>query len=149
MSRLQGKTVFISGGTTGIGLATAKLFKAEGARVAVSGRNPDTLAAAKRELGEDTLVLASDTAKLTDIQALADKLKVAFGKLDYLFVNAGIAKFVPFEQATEELFDETISTNVKGAYFLIQKLLPILAPGSAIVLNTSAVVWKGLATTSF
>jgi NAD(P)-dependent dehydrogenase (short-subunit alcohol dehydrogenase family) len=149
MSRLSGKTIFISGGTTGIGLATAKLFKSEGARVAVSGRNPDTLAAARKELGPDAIVIASDAAKLSDITTLVDKLKASFDKLDYVFVNAGIAKFLPFTDVTEELFDETINTNLKGAYFLIQKLLPLLPNGSAIVLNTSVADSKGLPTTSF
>jgi len=149
MARLSGKTVFISGGTTGIGFATAKLFKSEGARVAISGRNPDTLATAQKELGRDALVIASDGAKLADIDQLAATLKQHFGTLDYVFVNAGIAKFVPFTDVTEALYDETLDLNLKGAYFLIQKLVPLLRSGSAVVVNTSVVGVKGLPTTSF
>lgn len=149
MSRLDGKTVLITGGTTGIGLSAAQLFQAEGARVAVTGRSRETLEAARRELGPDALVIASDASKLPEIDALAAKLKTHFGTLDVLFANAGIAKFIPLDDVTEELFDETIDINLKGVYFLIQRLVPLFKPGSSIILNTSVVDVKGLPTTSF
>jgi NAD(P)-dependent dehydrogenase (short-subunit alcohol dehydrogenase family) len=146
---LHGKNIFITGGTSGIGLATAKLFKAQGARVAVSGKSAESVESARRELGPEALVLRSDVAKLSEIDALTARLKSSFDSLDVLFANAGIAKFLPFTDVTEEVFDETISTNLKGLYFTIQRLVPLLRPGSAIVLNTSVVDVKGLPTTSF
>lgn len=148
MGRFAGKTALITGGTTGIGRATAELFKREGARVAITGRGGATLEAAKRALGEDTLVVAADTSRLADTDALVEKVKTAFGGLDLLFVNAGIAQFAPVEASTEAFFDETFAVNVRGAYFAMQKLAPLLRRGGSIVLNTSVVDQKGIAGSS-
>lgn len=146
--RLAGKNVVVTGGSSGIGLATAQRFQAEGARVAVTGRNPRTLAAARAVLGEEALVLASDTSRPEDIDALVAKVQASFGSVDVLFVNAGIAKFRPMGEVTGALFDETIDINTKGAFFTVQKFLPLLAPGSAVVFNTSVADEIGVPTTS-
>ncbi len=149
MKRFEGKTALVTGGTTGIGFATAKLLQAEGGKVAVTGRNPDSLAAARKELGVGIKVIASDAGSLSDIERLAKEVEDHLGQVDLLFVNAGIARFVPFEGVTEAMFDETVNVNLKGAYFTIQKLAPLIRRGGSIVLNTTAAGQKGMATTSF
>src|SRR5258706_6698511 len=148
MARFQDKTVLITGGSSGIGLATAQQFLAEGARVAITGRNAQTIEEAKRLLGEKVLALVSDTAKLSDVEALVAKVKAVFGGLDVLFVNAGVAKFAPVDASSPELYDEVFDINVRGAYFVVQKALPLLRSGGAIVFNTSVVDQKGFAATS-
>ncbi len=148
MTRFSDKNVLITGGSSGIGISTAELFQKEGAHVAITGRTNDTLESARAKLGDKALILKSDTAKLDEIGAAIDKVKSAFGSLDVLFINAGIAKFAPFDQSNEALFDETFDINVKGAFFTIQRALPILKNGAAIVLNTSVVDTKGFANTS-
>jgi NAD(P)-dependent dehydrogenase (short-subunit alcohol dehydrogenase family) len=137
MGRLQNKRALITGGTSGIGLETAKQFIAEGARVAVTGTNPDTIAAARREFGTDVVVLQADAGDVAAQQKVANAVKEAFGGLDILFVNAGIGDFRPVEAWDEAAFDRSFAVNVKGPYFLIQALLPILANPASIVLNTS------------
>jgi NAD(P)-dependent dehydrogenase (short-subunit alcohol dehydrogenase family) len=137
MNRLKGKRALITGGTSGIGLATAKEFLAEGARLIVTGTNPDTLAAAQKELGNDVLVVSSNAGHVADQTALAGKIKSSLGGLDAVFVNAGVADFRPIEAFDEEGFDRTLAINVKGPYFLIKALLPLLGRPSSIVLNTS------------
>jgi len=148
MSKLTGKVAVVTGGNSGIGLATAKLFREEGAKVAISGRDQKTLDEAVKTIGGDTLAVRSDVAKLSDIDALFAAVKNKFGKIDVLFVNAGIAKFAPFEQSDESFFDEHFNVNVKGAYFTIQKALPLLNDGAAIVLNASVAGSKGTGTAS-
>jgi NAD(P)-dependent dehydrogenase (short-subunit alcohol dehydrogenase family) len=148
MKKLEGKVALITGGTTGIGLAAARLFQAEGARVFVTGRSENTLASAKRELPAGVTTIRSDTSRLEDIDALAATLKAQAGHVDVLFVNAGIAKFLPFETITPEIFDEMFGINFRGAYFTIQKLLPLLRSGSSVVLTTSVAADLGLATSS-
>lgn len=143
MNRFTNKVALITGGTTGIGLATAQALIAEGAKVVVTGRNADSLAAAQKLLGPSALVVKSDTAHLADLDALTAKVKAAHGALDVLFVNAGVAKFAPLEASTPELFDEIFGINVRGAYFAIQKLTPLIRDGGSIVLNTSVVDEKG------
>lgn len=148
MARFTGKTALITGGTTGIGFATAKAFLTEGARVVVTGRTRAALDAAKAELGSGALVLQSDTASLTDLDAVAKTVKAELGGIDILFVNAGVAKFAPLEASSADFYDEIFNINVRGAFFAIQKLVPLLrAPGS-IVLNTSVVDEKGFPGTS-
>ncbi len=137
MNKLKGKVAVITGGNSGIGLATAKEFAAQGARLVVSGRDQKTLDEAAKELGSEVLVVRADVAKLADIDKLFAAVKVKFGRIDVLFVNAGIGKFAPLEAVTEELYDAIVDINLKGAYFTIQKALPLLADGASIVLNTS------------
>jgi NAD(P)-dependent dehydrogenase (short-subunit alcohol dehydrogenase family) len=137
MARLSGKNVVVTGGSSGIGLATAKLFQSQGARVAVTGRNLKTLEEARQELGEEALILGSDTSNVEAIEKLVAKVASSFGTVDVLFVNAGIAKFLPLDQVTEAHFDETFAINTRGALLTVQKFEPLLRPGSAVVLNTS------------
>lgn len=148
MKRLQDKVAVITGGTTGIGQAAAKLFHEEGARVFITGRNEKTLAEAKERLPAEVTAIRSDASNLEDIDALAAELKEKAGHIDVLYVNAGVAKFMPFESITPELFDEMFSINVRGAYFTIQKLLPLLGEGSSVVLTTSIAADLGMATSS-
>jgi NAD(P)-dependent dehydrogenase (short-subunit alcohol dehydrogenase family) len=148
MDRLQGKRALITGGTTGIGLETARQFLKEGARVAITGKNPATLEAAQKELGSDVLVIASDASHVTDQKTVAETLQKAFGGLDILFVNAGVAELRPIEKWDEAAFDRTFSINVKGPYFLIQALLPLFANPSSIVLNASVNAHIGMPTAS-
>jgi NAD(P)-dependent dehydrogenase (short-subunit alcohol dehydrogenase family) len=137
MNRFEGKTALITGGTTGIGLATAKLFINEGARVIVTGRNPETMKAAQAELGENAIVVRSDATSFPDMDALVAKVKETFGKLDVLFVNAGYGQWIPFEQVTEEVYDEMLNLNAKGPYFIVQKMVPLMPQGSSVVFTTS------------
>jgi NAD(P)-dependent dehydrogenase (short-subunit alcohol dehydrogenase family) len=137
MNRLNGKRTLITGGTTGIGLETARQFLAEGARVAITGTNKDNLAAAQKELGDGVLVIHSDAGNMAAQAALADQIKAQWGGLDAVFINAGVADFRPIEAFDEAGFDRTFATNIKGPYFLIQALLPLLANPSSVVFNTS------------
>jgi NAD(P)-dependent dehydrogenase (short-subunit alcohol dehydrogenase family) len=137
MNRLQAKRLLITGGTTGIGLETAKQFLLEGARVIVTGQNPDTLAQAQQELGEEVIFIKSDAGRVDEQQRLVAEIERVFGQLDGVFLNAGIAIFQPIEQWDEASFDRQIAVNLKGPYFLIQSLLPILANPASVVLNTS------------
>jgi len=137
MSRLQNKTALITGGTTGIGLETARQFIAEGARVIVTGSNPANIEAARGELGDKALVIQADAGNTEGQKAVVEAVRKAFGHLDILFVNAGIAEFGPLEQWSEVAFDKSLAVNVKGSFFLIQALLPILSNPASIVLNTS------------
>ena len=132
MGRLEGKIALITGGTSGIGLATAGLFQQEGARVIVSGRS-----SAPKELGEGATFIRCDVAKVNEIAAMASDIRAKFGRVDVLFVNAGICHFRPIEQVDEAFFDEQFNTNVKGAYFTIQQILPLMPDGGAILLNAS------------
>jgi NAD(P)-dependent dehydrogenase (short-subunit alcohol dehydrogenase family) len=137
MNRLKRKRALITGGTTGIGLETAKQFVKEGARVAITGRNPETLEAARKELGPDVLVIPSDASDVAAQKQVAEAVQKAFGGLDILFVNAGSVDMRPLEKFDEAGFDRSFALNVKGPYFLIQALLPIFANPASIVLNTS------------
>lgn len=148
MSKLSGKVAVITGGTTGIGFATAELFKKEGAQVAITGQNAERVKAAQEKLGKDVLALKSDTSKIKDIEELAAKVKERFGKVDIVFANAGIGKFTPFEQVTPENFDELFGTNVRGLYFTIQKLLPLMGKNGSIILNASVAGSKGIESAS-
>jgi NAD(P)-dependent dehydrogenase (short-subunit alcohol dehydrogenase family) len=148
MHRLKDKRALITGGTSGIGLETARLFLSEGARLAITGRNPATLAAARQELGADVLVIASDAGDVEAQKTVAEALRRALGGLDVLFLNAGIADLRPVERWDERAFDVSFATNVKGPYFLIQALLPILANPASIVLNSSVNAHIGMPNTS-
>jgi NAD(P)-dependent dehydrogenase (short-subunit alcohol dehydrogenase family) len=143
MKRLEGKVAVITGGNSGIGLATAKRLQEEGAKVAISGRSKKTLDEAVKSIGNGVVAVQSDVASLADIDKLFGEVSKKLGKIDVLFVNAGIAKFAPLSDTSEKLFDEQFDINVKGAYFTIQKALPFLNDGASIVLNTSVVDQKG------
>ena len=144
MDRFKGKTAVITGGTTGIGLATARLFLDEGARVIVTGRTAATIEAAQAELGERANVIHSDATSLSDMDALAAEVKQRFGQLDVIFVNAGLGRFVPFASVTEEAYDEMLDLNAKGPYFIVQKLAPLMPEGSSVVFTTSIANVKGM-----
>jgi NAD(P)-dependent dehydrogenase (short-subunit alcohol dehydrogenase family) len=148
MDRLKNKRALITGGTTGIGMETALQFLNEGARIAVTGKNPETLEAARKELGSEVLIIASDASDATAQKAVAEAVGARFGQLDVLFVNAGIADLRPVEQWDVAGFDRTFNANFKGPYFLIQALLPMLANPASIVLNASVNAHVGMANTS-
>jgi len=137
MERLKGKRVLITGGTSGIGLATAKLFIAEGARLVVTGRDPERLAAAQEELGSDTLVIRSEAGNLAEIDSLMTQVIKHFGQLDVLFLNAASGTPAPVELVSEEQFDEIVDICFKGIFFSIQKALPLLSGKSSIIVTTS------------
>lgn len=137
MDRLKGKTALITGGSSGIGLATARLFRAEGARVAITGRDPERLAAAQKELGGETLVVRSEAGNLAEIDSLMEQVKNNLGQLDVLFLNAAGGKVCPSELVSEAQFDEIMGTNFKGVFFSIQKALPLLTGNSSIIVTTS------------
>lgn len=148
MSRLSGKRTLITGGTSGIGLATAKVFLAQGARVIVTGVNPDSLARARAELGSDVTVLAADSANVNAQRELAAAVSAEYGQLDVVFINAGVSVWQPLEAWTEDMYDQSFAINVKGPYFLIQSLLPILANPASVVLNTSINAHVGMTNSS-
>jgi NAD(P)-dependent dehydrogenase (short-subunit alcohol dehydrogenase family) len=148
MNRLRDKRALITGGTTGIGLETARQFLHEGARVAITGRNPATLDAARKELGSDVLILPSDASDIAAQRAVAATLHEKFGGLDILFVNAGIAELRPVEKWDEAAFDRSFSINFKGPYFLVQALLPVFANPASIVINASVNAHLGMPNTS-
>ena len=137
MKRLEGKVAVVTGGNSGIGRATAREFSEQGARVVISGRDQQTLDEAKREIGGDVLTVKADVSDLADTDRLFAVVKEKFGKVDVLFVNAGVGKFAPLEAVTEKFFDEIMDINFKGAYFTIQKALPFLNDNASIILNTS------------
>ncbi len=145
---MKNKTILITGGTTGIGLATAQLLSADGAKVIVTGRNPATLAAAQKLLPPGAVILRSDSGSLADAQALGAEIKKHAAKLDGVFLNAGIGQFGPIEAMTTRHFDDMFGVNVRGLYFQLQSLLPVLANPSAVLLNASVVADLGLPDTS-
>jgi len=135
----------VTGGNSGIGLATAKRFRDEGAKVVISGRDQNTLDEAVKAIGGDVVAVRSDVSKLADLDKLYKLVAEKFGKIDVLFANAGIAKFAPVTESSEALFDETFDVNVKGVYFAIQKALPLLNDGASIIINSSVVNETGAA----
>jgi hypothetical protein len=135
--RFKDKVAIVTGGNSGIGLATARAYVREGAKVAITGRSDATLKAAQKELGPDVLAIKADFSKVAEIASAMDRIKERFGRIDALFVNAGIGKFIPLEEVTEEFFDETMATNLKGAFFTVQKAVPLFSRGAAVVLNAS------------
>jgi NAD(P)-dependent dehydrogenase (short-subunit alcohol dehydrogenase family) len=148
MGRYDGKSVVITGGGSGIGFAAARLLVEAGARVLITGRTQTALDSARERLGANAVVLRGDVASLADLDALAGRAQAEFGTLDALFVNAGVAGGAAFESTTEEAYDELFAINAKGAYFTVQKLVPLLGEGSGVVLTTSVASMKGLPMTS-
>ncbi|MDE1006245.1 MAG: SDR family oxidoreductase [Paraburkholderia fungorum] len=141
--RLKNKSALITGGTSGIGLATARLFIAEGARVAVTGRDETVFERVKAELGENALVLKGDVRSIADMRAIAAEVKEKFGGLDVVFANAGWAFPSAVNDIDEELYNEIMDVNVKGVVFTLQAVLPDLREGSSVILNTSFVAQTG------
>ena len=137
MARLKGKNILITGGTSGIGLATAKLFQEEGASVIVTGKSMEGVERAREALGGAALVMASDAGNLSEIEALMEQVKSRFDKLDVLFVNAGVAKAAPVEHVSEALFDDIMGVNFKGVFFTIQKALPLFSGNASVIVTTS------------
>lgn len=144
MGKLDGKVALITGGNSGIGLATAKRFVQEGAYVFVTGRTQLKLDAAVKQVGSNVTGVQGDVAKLGDLVRLFDQIKTDKGKLDIVFANAGIAKYAPLGTIDEEHFDSIFGANVKDLLFTVQKALPLLADGASIILNASVVGSKGL-----
>jgi len=144
MKRLEGKVALVTGGNSGIGLATAKRFHEEGARVVIAGRNQKTLDEAVKQIGKDALAIRADVSKADDLDKLYAAISQKLGKIDVLFANAGIYKFAPVEATTEVLYDELFAINTRGVYFTIQKALPHLNDGASIIINTSIAGQVGL-----
>lgn len=126
-------TALITGGTTGIGRATAKLLHEQGFAVLVTGNNPDTIAAAQRDLPEDVVALRADSRSLADADMIAAEVRARFGTLDVAFLNAGIGRMLPIEAIDEATFDEHFAVNVKGQYFTLQKVLPLMSDGGSVI----------------
>ena len=144
MNKLEGKIALITGGSSGIGLATAKRFVNEGAYVFVTGRREVELAAAVKEIGKNVTGVQGDVSKLGDLDGLFAQIKREKGKLDVVFANAGIPSLAPFGKITEEHYDSVFNANVKGLLFTVQKALPLMPDGASIILNASIVASKGL-----
>ena len=148
MGKLEGKTALVTGGSSGIGLATAKRFVGEGAYVFITGRREEELSAAVKEVGSNVTGIRGDVSNLADLDRLFDQVKREKGRLDVLFANAGVAKYAPLGKITEAVYDTIFDVNVKGVLFTVQKALPLLPDGASIILNASIVGSKGLAANS-
>jgi len=148
MGKLDGRIALVTGGSRGIGLATAKQFVTEGAYVFITGRRDPELAAAVKEIGRNVTGVQGDVSNLGSLDRLFAQLKREKGKLDILFANAGVAKYAPFGKVTEEFYDSIFNVNVKGLLFTVQKALPLMPDGASIILNASIVASKGLPSNS-
>ena len=144
MGKLEGKVALITGGSSGIGLATAQEFVSEGAHVFITGRRERELAVAVKEIGTNISGIRADVSNSGDLDRLFSQIKNDKGKLDIVFANAGSAKYAPIGQITEELYDSIFDINVKGVLFTVQKALPLIPEGGSIILNASIVGSKGL-----
>ena len=143
MNRLNGKVAVVTGGNSGMGLATAKLFVREGATVVITGRDQAALDAAVKEIGDGAEAFRGDISKLADLDALAAHVKQKYSRVDVVFANAGGGRPGPFEQVSEDDFDFTVDTNLKGTYFTVQKLVPLMTSGGSVILNTSILASQG------
>jgi NAD(P)-dependent dehydrogenase (short-subunit alcohol dehydrogenase family) len=141
--KLSGKVALVTGGTSGIGLATAKQFVAEGAYVFITGRRQTELDAAVNEIGKNVMGIQSDVSNLADLDRLYATIEQEQGRLDVIFANAGSGEFIPLGSITEEHFDKTFNTNVKGLLFTVQKALPLIPEGASIILNASTTSIRG------
>jgi NAD(P)-dependent dehydrogenase (short-subunit alcohol dehydrogenase family) len=144
MDRFKGKTAVIIGGTSGMGLATAKMLLEGGARVLVTGLSTAGLESAQREIGKHAIVVSSDARSLTDLDTLASRVKAEFDTIDLLYVNAGFSIRAPLESVTEAVYDEMFNLNAKGPFFAVQKLTPLIGRGGSIVFTTSIANVKGM-----
>lgn len=144
MSKLAGKVALITGGNSGMGLATAQLFAREGAKVIITRRRQKETEEAAQSAGDNVEGFVGDIANLADLDRLHDHLAKIYGKVDIIFANAGIGDFVPFGQVTEEQFDRVFAVNVKGTFFTVQKLLPLIPDGGSVILNGSNASIKGM-----
>ncbi len=144
MGKLEGRVALITGGNSGIGLATAKLFVSEGAYVFITGRRDPELAAAVKEIERNVSGIQGDVSNLGDLDRLFARIKREKGRLDIVFANAGVATYAPFGKITEEHYDSIFDINVKGLLFTVQKALPLMPDGASIILNASIVASKGL-----
>ena len=144
MKKLENKVAVVTGGNSGIGLAAAKLFAAQGAKVTITGRNQQTLDAAVIEIGNGSIGIASDVSVLNNIDEQYKKVVAAFGKIDVLVVNAGVFIPGPLADYTEEMFDQQSGINFKGVFFSVQRALPYLNDGASVILTSTALVTKGL-----
>ena len=148
MSKLEEKIALITGGNSGIGLATAKLFVKEGAYVFITGRREHELDAAIKDIGRNVTGVQGDVSNLADLDRLFAQIKKEKGRLDIVFANAGVAKYSPFGTITEEFYDSIFDINVKGVLFTVQKALPLLPDGASVILNASIVASKGFSSNS-
>jgi NAD(P)-dependent dehydrogenase (short-subunit alcohol dehydrogenase family) len=143
VGKLDGKVAVITGGNSGMGLATAKLFAREGAKVVITGRDQATLDSAVQSIGNGADAVRSDISRMPDIDALREHVEKKYGRVDIIFANAGGARPNMFEYMSEEEFDFTVDTNFKGTYFTVQKLLPLMTSGGSVILNTSTLSTQG------
>ncbi|HYD60951.1 MAG TPA: SDR family oxidoreductase [Noviherbaspirillum sp.] len=144
MSRLKGKRILITGGTSGIGLETARQFLLEGARVIVTGRNEKTIASAREALGNDAAIVQADAGNVAEQAVIAEAVRERFGQLDAAFLNAGIGDFRPLGQWDETGFDRLFAVNLKGPFFLMQALSPLLANPASVIFNASVIAHLGM-----
>ena len=142
---LQGKKALITGGSSGIGLATAKLFKQNGARVAITGTDPDKLQRARAEIGGDTVAIQANVVSVADLTRMAEETKTAFGALDIFFANAGAAAASPLGATEEAVYTRLMDVNVKGVFFSVQAVVPLMTRGGSIILNSSWLDLRGVA----
>lgn len=143
--KLAGKTAVITGGNSGIGLATAKLFKEQGANVVITARSDESFRTAQKDFGDLFTVVKTDVTNIRDIEVLADTVKKKYGKIDVLFANAGIAHFAPISDVSSDFFDSQFNTNVKGVLFTVKNFARLLNKGGSVILTTSGVNTKGMA----
>jgi len=148
LGKLEAKVALITGGNSGIGLATAKRFVNEGAYVFITGRRKEELNAAVKEIGRNVTAVQGDVSNLADLDRLFAQIKKEKGKIDIVFANAGVAKYAPLGEITEEFYDSIFDINVKGVLFTVQKALPLLRDGASIILNASIVASKGFSSNS-
>jgi len=139
MKKLENKVAVVTGGNSGIGLAAAKLYAQQGAKVAITGRNKTTLDAAVTEIGNNAIGFVSDVSNVASIEPAYKEVEAAFGKIDVLVVNAGVFVGAPFADFTEEMFNQLSDINFKGAFFSVQKALPYLNDGASVIITSSAV----------
>ena len=148
MGKLDGKVALVTGGNSGIGLATAKQFVNEGAYVFITGRREAELGAAVKEIGKNVTAIQGDVSSLSDLDRLFAQIKRDKARLDIIFANAGVAQYAPFDQITEEHYDFHFNINVKGVLFTVHKALPLLPDGASVILNGSVVGSKGMPSNS-